>query len=204
MHRLVSMVYYQCETYCFHPFTRQVCRVFFWHKYFYIICVILLDIYINTCYYIIVKRKETITGGKVMKKYNLANIMTRAWEIKHQDDEYLFGLCLKMAWAEAKEEDMTEDKIEALTERFGRWTKTGWNGKKYDRIYFNAKDLGLELDYYKTGNISDASIDGMSISNSRARQLLSSKAYYDVLTGELHIDSLMDMYFGDQIRALVA
>lgn len=37
-----------------------------------------------------------------MKKYNKAEIMRRAWEIRRQDDRYLFGLCLKMAWDEAK------------------------------------------------------------------------------------------------------
>lgn len=35
-------------------------------------------------------------------KYNLSNIMKRAWEIKRQDSENIFGLCLKMAWDEAK------------------------------------------------------------------------------------------------------
>lgn len=37
-----------------------------------------------------------------MKKFNLKNIMKRAWEIKKQDSQNLFSLCLKMAWAEAK------------------------------------------------------------------------------------------------------
>lgn len=36
------------------------------------------------------------------KKYNLSKIMKRAWEIKREDKNNIFGLCLKMAWAEAK------------------------------------------------------------------------------------------------------
>lgn len=39
-----------------------------------------------------------------MKKYNLHKIMKRAWQIKRQDEKNIFSICLKMAWAEAKEE----------------------------------------------------------------------------------------------------
>lgn len=39
-----------------------------------------------------------------MKKYNLSAIMKRAWEIKKENTANIFGICLKMAWAEAKEE----------------------------------------------------------------------------------------------------
>ena len=36
-----------------------------------------------------------------------AQIMKRAWEIKREDSRYVFGLCLKMAWAEAKASNAT-------------------------------------------------------------------------------------------------
>lgn len=36
-------------------------------------------------------------------KYNMNEIMTRAWEIKRENTENMFSLCLKMTWAEAKE-----------------------------------------------------------------------------------------------------
>lgn len=39
-----------------------------------------------------------------MKKYNLHRIMRRAWQIKKENERNIFSLCLKMAWAEAKEE----------------------------------------------------------------------------------------------------
>lgn len=34
--------------------------------------------------------------------YNLKSIMRKAWEIKKEDSQNLFSLCLKMAWAEEK------------------------------------------------------------------------------------------------------
>lgn len=34
--------------------------------------------------------------------YNTRAIMARAWQIKREDKDNIFGLCLKMAWAEAK------------------------------------------------------------------------------------------------------
>lgn len=37
-------------------------------------------------------------------KYDLKKIMKRAWEIKKENSRNIFSLCLKMAWAEAKEE----------------------------------------------------------------------------------------------------
>lgn len=39
-----------------------------------------------------------------MKKYNLHRIMRRAWQIKKENERNIFSLCLKIAWAEAKEE----------------------------------------------------------------------------------------------------
>lgn len=39
-----------------------------------------------------------------MKKYDLHRIMRRAWQIKKENERNIFSICLKMAWAEAKEE----------------------------------------------------------------------------------------------------
>jgi asparagine synthetase B (glutamine-hydrolysing) len=39
-----------------------------------------------------------------MKKYNMKSIMSRAWEIKKSDTNFIFSLCLKMAWEESKME----------------------------------------------------------------------------------------------------
>lgn len=66
---------------------------------------------------------------------------------------------------------------------FKRWTKGSM-----DRLYINATTLGLECVYYKTGNVRDASFQGSSISNSRARGFLAAKTYIDIATGTVHSD----------------
>lgn len=75
---------------------------------------------------------------------------------------------------------MNEKMIEKLTAKgFNRWTKG-----KYDRLYINAKDLGLECEYYKTGNIAGATFQGEDISNSEAYRMKAAKTYIDIETGE--------------------
>lgn len=143
----------------------------------------------------------------------MKKIMMRAWEIVKaaiakfggKAREYM-AEALRMAWAEAKgtAKKSREGIIEALTKKFGRWTKTGSNGKTYDRIYFNATDLGLEIGRYNTGNISYAKIDGERISNCEARRILGSKAYFDLTDNTLHMDSTMEYHFGEKITAAVA
>ena len=60
---------------------------------------------------------------------------------------------------------------------------------KFHRIYFNglSERYGLRCFYYNTGNVSSATLDGETISNSKARCLLSAfdgaKLWFDVLTG---------------------
>lgn len=87
--------------------------------------------------------------------------------------------------AKQKEEiKMTEQKINSLVAKgFKRWTKGN-----YDRLYINAKELGLECDYYKTGNIRWATLRGETISNSKARGILASKNFIDIATGEIHAE----------------
>lgn len=77
--------------------------------------------------------------------------------------------------------------IRRLTAIGGRpWSK---NGK--DRVYFNAdfiyKTIGLDMGYYGTGNISSASLAGKSISNSKARRIISGLPdyYYDLTSGQI-------------------
>ena len=99
---------------------------------------------------------------------------------------------------------MTEKQIASYEAKgFNRWTKGNM-----DRLYINAKDLGLEVDYYKTGNVSSAKWCGKSVSNADGRRLLGSKAYVDVKTGELHVTSSFDVYdmptLEDKARELVA
>ena len=61
-----------------------------------------------------------------------------------------------------------------------RWTKG-----KYDRIYFGATKLGLEVEYYNTGNVRRGYFNGEPmLSNSETRRYLSAENYINVNTGE--------------------
>lgn len=54
-------------------------------------------------------------------KYDLSKIMKRAWKIKKEDKQNIFGICLEMAWEEAK---ATENKAVIkdwfLSKKFGK------------------------------------------------------------------------------------
>lgn len=84
--------------------------------------------------------------------------------------------------------DETIAKLEAAG--FNRWTKG-----RFDRLYINAVDLGLEVDYYKTGNVSSATWCGQDVSNADGRRLLATKIYVDVKTGELHVQTGFSAHF---------
>lgn len=76
---------------------------------------------------------------------------------------------------------LTEEQITKLEEKgFKRWQKPG-----IDRLYINATTLGLECDYYKTGNIKYAEFCGEQISNSRARDYKAAKTYINVENGRI-------------------
>lgn len=80
---------------------------------------------------------------------------------------------------------LNEKMIEKLTAKgFNRWTKG-----KYDRLYINAKELGLVCEYYKTGNIKSAEIGTHGVSNSEAYRMKSAKTYIDIETGEVVSDN---------------
>lgn len=80
---------------------------------------------------------------------------------------------------------MTAEQIERYQSLgFKRWTKAG-----FDRLYVNASQLGLECDYYNTGNIRNATFKGKSISNCEARRMKEAKSYIDIKTGKAHSDN---------------
>lgn len=110
-------------------------------------------------------------------------IMVNAWEIAKEGQknfggkvsEY-FAEALKMAWAQAK----NGLDIEALEKKgFNRWTKGDM-----DRLYFSIEKAGaLELDYYKSGNLRSADLEGERISNAEACRLLAVKCFIDLKNG---------------------
>lgn len=118
----------------------------------------------------------------------MKEIMKKAWQIAKEAvvkfggkvREY-FGEALRMAWAEHKTpKDITEriEELEALG--FKRWQKNGM-----DRLYVDPRRIGLEVDYYKTGNISWSQFDGCSISHAEAGRMLSTKTYIDLVKREI-------------------
>jgi len=76
-------------------------------------------------------------------KYNVKAIMARAWEIKKQDMNNYFGLCLRMAWEEAKSEKkeykgyavIGGESLMDSAKAFKAWAKNGLR-----RIYINRED----------------------------------------------------------------
>lgn len=86
---------------------------------------------------------------------------------------------------EQKTGKLSDDEIEALTNKgFNRWTKGDM-----DRLYIKPTYLGLDLEYYKSGNISSATFNGESISNSEARRLNATKCYVDIATRKVVCDN---------------
>ena len=76
---------------------------------------------------------------------------------------------------------MNEEKnilnIEELEKKgFSRWTKGGM-----DRLYFDVKKAEcLDVDYYKSGNVSSAYLEGERISNAEAYRIMSVKCFIDL------------------------
>ena len=59
---------------------------------------------------------------------------------------------------------------------FNRWTKGDM-----DRLYFNIeKSEYFEVEYYKSGNVSSAYLEGEHISNAEAYRLMSVKCFIDL------------------------
>lgn len=80
---------------------------------------------------------------------------------------------------------MTIEKINELENKgFKRWTKGN-----LDRLYINATQLGLECDYYKTGNVRSAWFNGDHVSNSEACRMKAAKTYIDIKSGRAHSDN---------------
>lgn len=67
--------------------------------------------------------------------------------------------------------------IEELEKRgFNRWVKGDM-----DRLYFNVeKSEYLDVDYYKSGNVCSAYLDGERISNAEAYRLMAVKCFIDL------------------------
>ena len=154
---------------------------------------------------------------------NRSTLFRRAHVLAHQivsscsSYHAALGLALARVWKAMKEE-MKKALAEALEILPGTKVKSAedlqdlkaygkvWVGGKHKRLYLNAKALGLKCDYYHSGNISRAWVNGEDISNCEARRILNAGAYIDLVSGEF-IDDRRHTFrdnFGDKINALIA
>lgn len=154
---------------------------------------------------------------------NRSNLFRRAHALAHQIvsscSSYHAALSLALArvWKAMKEE-MKKALADALEVLPGTKVKSAealqdlkaygkvWVGGKHKRLYLNAKALGLKCDYYHSGNISRAWVNGEDISNCEARRILGAGAYIDMVSGEF-IDDRRHTFrdnFGTTINTLIA
>ena len=154
---------------------------------------------------------------------NRSNLFRRAHALAHQivsscsSYHAALGLALARVWKAMKEE-MKKALADALEVLPGTKVKDAealqdlkaygkvWVGGKHQRLYLHAKALGLKCDYYHSGNISRAWVNGEDISNCEARRILGAGAYIDMVSGEV-IDDRRHTFrdnFGDKINALIA
>lgn len=96
--------------------------------------------------------------------------------------------------------------VEQLVELGGsEWQKSGKH-----RVYFNdlARWFGLDVAYYNTGNVMNATLNGEPISNSRAREILNTlrqaRVWFDVTTGTFQSSGLTEAQAQTIIAAIEA
>ena len=154
---------------------------------------------------------------------NRSNLFRRAHALAHQivsscsSSHAALGMALARVWKAMKEE-MKKALADALEVLPGTKVKVAealqdlkaygkvWVGGKHKRLYLNAKALGLKCDYYHSGNISRAWVNGEDISNCEARRILGAGAYRELVSGDV-IDDRRHTFrdnFGDKINALIA
>lgn len=82
-----------------------------------------------------------------------------------------------------------QDQVDKLAKIGSEWKKDD----KFHRIYFNDLEerLGLDISYYKSGNVSGATQNGERISNSECKRILGRlagvKIFYDVKAGDFKV-----------------
>lgn len=78
---------------------------------------------------------------------------------------------------------MTNERIEKAIEAGAR----RWTRGEYDRLYVAPELLGLECEYYKTGNVHHAYWRGGEMSNCDARRVLAASIWYDLKTDKIYM-----------------
>lgn len=103
-------------------------------------------------------------------------VMKRAWEIKKEDNSYIFGLCLKMAWAEAKAAKAEKTQREK-DEEHGLWIASGYCG--HQKLHESRwQKYGKDRTY----------VEARCYTNAWNLKRVIKVGYLDNLTGEWHTD----------------
>jgi hypothetical protein len=133
---------------------------------------------------------------------NTREIMTAAWTIA-RDAAKTFGgrpaqyiaEALRQSWAAARQTWSVEG-LKAIGNE--------WQAGDKHRVYFNnlAELFGLDVSYYRTGNVQSARLHGVSISNREARGLLNTlraaRVWYEMTDGKFWSRGL-----GDETRQAI-
>lgn len=88
-------------------------------------------------------------------KYNLKQIMTRAWK-NYRNNDITFGEALHRAWMTAKAESINAERIEkrkqseGITEQTETWS--GWKKLGYEVIHGSKALFGVELIWGSKGD----------------------------------------------------
>lgn len=91
-----------------------------------------------------------------MKKYNLKDIMTRAWELFRKFKKLTFGECLHRAWISAKAKSINEERIAQakaqanINEETNTWSE--WKKLGYEVIHGSKALFGCELIWGSRGD----------------------------------------------------
>lgn len=140
-----------------------------------------------------------------MKKYAVdkARLMTRAWQIAKTmtgDIAARLSMALRMAWNETK----TAFFLLGLGAKAWKHPESG-----EIRIYLNRISddlLGIEKDFYKTGNLQSFSWRGHQTSNCQGKRIMTALdgAYYEVKTGQIITNRWADRDTADTVKAALA
>ena len=89
-------------------------------------------------------------------KYDLRNIMLRAWKNYRANKELSFGECLHRAWLSAKAEEVNAKRIERAKEAAGISEETntwaGWKQLGYEVIHGSKALFGADLIWGSRGD----------------------------------------------------
>lgn len=91
-----------------------------------------------------------------MKKFNLRNIMLKAWDLFRKAADLPFSECLHRAWLSAKAAEINEKRIEAakaaagITEETATWSD--WKQRGYEVVHGARALFGCDLIWGSRGD----------------------------------------------------